>query len=265
MHSHLAGAPTHLVLATLDHERRIAEAEGRYLDAQRCVDLMKSVTVEETNLAQKEVRDTAVQRIAAAEAVDRGRQQMLAFTQVWEHALRQFDAQADEAIASMRARHAREFEEEEELLRTELASQRPHFSRRVIQLRENLERQLQLQQYREADKLKRELTVAEEDERRLFEENLSIRFSARTRDIKRHQQLELIAFRQRVSSGRDELLVQRRADHDTIVQRQANAVAAAEQRTRTTASVATKALQRQLDVISRQRSAKRGAIRVHDM
>ena len=238
------------LVAQLDSERRRHETEGRFLDAQECLDVMRMMTAEQgrqfiAETVQKNIASDAKQGL-----LDDHRKQVFKFTRLWEEALQEFEVKGDKHIADITERQRREFEEFEELIRSDLATrQNPHFSKSVLRGRQELAQLVELKRYKEADAVQRQLESAESMERKHFEEELSLKFASKTKQLKKRYMLELQTTRQKICQERDNLLTQRRSNYETLVQRHMNAVAAFEQRARTGAARDQKAMTRQLDAM----------------
>jgi hypothetical protein len=248
-----AGHPTppNALLVQLDAERRRYVAEGRFREAQDCLDAMRDLSAAQGRriIAEAVARDLASD--AKEQLLDDHRKQTLQFTKLWENSLKDFDIKAEAALEELSTRHRREFEEQEELLRSQIAAKRgnPHFSKHVIRGRAELEQLVELRRYREADILQKQVETLEQGERRKFEEMLSLEFATKTKQLKKKFLLEAQTLKQRIETGRDALLTQRRLDYEVLLQRHMNAVAALEQKGRTDAAKDKRNLSRQLEAL----------------
>lgn len=243
---HLAGASTAALLAAMEQGRQRAVEEGRYLDAQDCLDRIHALTQHEGEAAAARIKGRGELCEEARAVAEANRAKLFEFTKLWETTMNDYDAKAERLLRETQQRHDQRFEEEEELLRSELGTRRPHFSRTVIDLRELLQRKVRLQDYREAEMIKRELEQLEAQEIMFFDEALSAKFAAKTKTLKAKFAAEIAALKQRIRTGREELLSQRRLNYANLVQRHANSVMEAQQKTRTEVAKEQKALERQV-------------------
>ena len=238
-------------LTTLERECHIAEAEGRYQDAQICHDLLHTIALKCANSAKRSIQDRVKKLQPVKQKIAENKSELQVFTKLWEKSMQEFDAKAEDALNELKMRQVREEEDQEQLLRTQLATQQPHFSRRVIDLRNELDKLLVQKHFHEADGIQKDLTHNETLERNKFDKELTNRFQKRMKQVKAAHQLEIAALKKRTSQAREELLGQRREDYKTLVQRHMIQTSTVDKRTREHHRLEHKQLQRQAVVIAR--------------
>ena len=238
-------------LTTLERECHIAEAERRYQDAQICHDLLHTIARKCANSAQRAIQDRVKKLQPVKQKISENQAELQVFTKLWENNMLAFDAKAEEALNELKMRQVREEEDQEHLLRSQLVSLQPHFSRRVIDLRNELDKLLVQKHFHEADGIQKDLSYMETLERNKFDRELTTRFDKRMKQVKAAHQLEIAALKKRTAQARDELLGQRREDYKTLVQRHMIQTAMVDKRTREHHRLEHKQLQRQAVVIAR--------------
>lgn len=238
--------PSHIVLNELDRERQAAEEEGEYLKAHNCLEVMRA-------LAEKCGRSTERQIVSQRnppEVTERSSQYrvaMMEFTQLWEDTFRDYERKAESAILELQAEHQRHLEEAEQLTRSELATKRPHYSRKVISKREELDRLISLRQYKEADRVRRDLVLLEESDEKRFEESLNTTLASKLKVFRQNQEKKMQALKKRISQGREELTLQRREDYGNLLLRHANGIEETHQRHKNAVAVERKTFSKQFE------------------
>lgn len=216
--AHLSTAQT---LSTLERECHVAQLEGRFIDAQICHDLLNQVANNCSDRAQRAVQDKirTLQPVQAKH--EENRAELVQFTKLWEKEMAAYDAKGEAVVAALCEKHQRELHEASQLLESQLAATRPHFSRRVIDLRAELGKLVALKRFREADSINKDLVALERAEGAAFEQSLAKRYRKAIKVSVGAHQRELESLKGRIQGGRDELLRQRRADYQTLLQRHA--------------------------------------------
>lgn len=238
------------LLQQLDERRREHVHAKQYRKAQEVVDAMHAVALHQGRHCQREIRARSARRSGARQGLDdQQRQQCFAFTQLWEDRLQEFDTKAEQLVNDTKRRHNAEYNEMETLMRGELASRKVHFSTRAMRLREALEKLVALKQYKEADVVQSSLSEMEKAETLKHEEMLSKQFASRTRQLKQKFSKELQVIQQRVRAERDTLVVQRRCDYETLLQKHVNAANELEQKEKIHVTSDAKNIQKQIDLL----------------
>lgn len=253
---HLAGQSTGVVLRTLEDERRSAEAEGDFIKAQERVEMMRAFAEYCGKKVGRDIVESAERSAEVAEKSSHYRMLMFEFTKMWEEKFSEYDVKAEEAMLELQSEQQRRFEEVESLTRCELAARRPHYSRKVITKREELERLLTMRHYKEADRVRRDLSVIEEADERKFEESLNVTLAARTKALRRQQETKMDALKMRITQGREELMLQRRTDYFNLLLKHANGIEEAQQSHRQRAATERQYLHRQLSAMMIKSSTK---------
>ena len=238
--------------------------EGRLLEAQRCLDEVRSLARHHGERVARELKAPKSTDFAKRVLQERHRQQMLKFTSLWEGKMSEFERQAHDAKVELRQRRQRENEDLEDVIRESLDQQRPHFSSLVVGTRKELAKLIRNGKYAEAHRLKATLEAMEEKEQTKFHELQSVKFAQQTRALKRRFVTEVSALRMRVENDREQLIGQRQNDHETLMQRQANEIIAFEQRVKTSKAKALRDIDRRIRAIDSGEGVKPVDLRVFD-
>lgn len=226
---HLAGASNAVILRELEADRATAEQSGDLILAQVRNDMLRAFvehTGKETDRALGAARECPPE---IAEKVGQYRTLMFDFTNMWEDTFREYDEKADNAIQSLQREHQQHYEEVESLVRSELATKRLHYSRKVLDKREELDRLISLRHYKEADRIRKDLAPMEEAEESRFEESLNATLVSRIKSVRRSQESKLDALKMRIVQGREDMMLQRRTDYFKLLLKHANGIEEAQQ------------------------------------
>eukprot|EP01006_Ploeotia_vitrea_P058305 TRINITY_DN69156_c0_g1_i1.p1 TRINITY_DN69156_c0_g1~~TRINITY_DN69156_c0_g1_i1.p1 ORF type:complete len:315 (-),score=51.88 TRINITY_DN69156_c0_g1_i1:115-1059(-) len=218
------------VLQNLERRRQQCEMEGRFYEAQECVDQMREFSVKQGKRLAKASREANAQEKQYIQ--EKQRLELLTFTKLWEEKLDEYEQQAKEIVKFVKARQAKDRQEQEEGVRQQLMSKRPRFSKQVLHLRELLERLVSQRKYIEAEEIRKKLKPLELEEVKKFDESLGSTFNKKAKALQTKDRNELNALNQRIQSGRDELKAQRRADFERLLQHHQNVLNELAQRTR---------------------------------
>jgi hypothetical protein len=232
----LAGLAPPDALDRLEQERVAAEYDGRLVDAHDAAELFLCVA--------DSLRAETVKNLVSSngdqlvkETRDKYQHAMFRFTTMWEEKMQDFEAKAKEAVESLQRRHQQRFEEEENVIRNELASKKPRYSVATFRKREEYEVLLHSKHYREADRLHRELMAQERKDEQRIEEGLNHTLAIRTKNLRSQQEKAMESFKQRISTARDGLIAQRRQDYYLLLQKHANESGETSQRERTASAI----------------------------
>jgi len=222
-----------------------AASEGRFADAQHALDQMRMAAAAKGDEIQEQInthRGTKLDQILESQ-----RRQLLEFTRMWENCMEAYEVKSNGAIVALREQHGVMIREQEELLRCELNSRKPHYSRRVLNLRDNMQRLSDAKHYREAEDIQKSLIPMEREELRKFDEQLSVEFAAQSKRWRERCRKEMQALRYKIEIGRQQHREQRRRDYEQMVLKHHNATTETQQRSRTRLSKARNDLQRQIE------------------
>eukprot|EP00759_Apiculatamorpha_spiralis_P039353 PhF_6_TR38155/c0_g1_i2/m.57001 len=186
------GAPT---LEELDRARSRAAAEGRFADAQAALEAIRQAT-ESKGLELEEAvgayRDTKYDTILETQRV-----QLLEFTVSWERVMKEYEQKSMAAIGALRDTHASFLHDQEALLRSELNARPIHYSRRVLNMRDALQRLSTSLHYKEAEEVQKMLLPMEREELRRFDEKLSVEFAAMSKRWRERCRKEMSTLKQK--------------------------------------------------------------------
>eukprot|EP01060_Flectonema_neradi_P017940 TRINITY_DN24770_c0_g1_i1.p1 TRINITY_DN24770_c0_g1~~TRINITY_DN24770_c0_g1_i1.p1 ORF type:complete len:281 (+),score=63.13 TRINITY_DN24770_c0_g1_i1:37-843(+) len=240
-------ARVHELLLDLDEQRQQCEREGKFFMAQECLNKMRDMNLKQGKKVEKLALSVNAQE--KQEITERQRLELLTFTKLWEEKLDEYERQAKEIITHVKNRQNSEYKEQEDIVKIQLMNKRPRFSKTVLQLREELERMVRQKKYLDAEGIKRKLKPLEEEEVKRFDEQLSVSFSKKTQLLKQQYRSEISALKQRIKLGREELLGQRKADFERLLQRHANITKELDQKTRLHVSRTRDYVQRQMQAL----------------
>eukprot|EP01064_Diplonema_japonicum_P005247 TRINITY_DN1353_c0_g1_i1.p1 TRINITY_DN1353_c0_g1~~TRINITY_DN1353_c0_g1_i1.p1 ORF type:complete len:286 (+),score=91.08 TRINITY_DN1353_c0_g1_i1:60-860(+) len=234
-------------LMELDNQRQQCEREGRFRDAQECLNRMRDINLRQGKKVEKMARSVNAQD--KQDITERQRLEMLTFTKMWEEKLEEYERQAKEIITHVKNRQNSEYKEQEDIIKIQLMNKRPRFSKQVLQMREELERMVRQKEYLNAENIKRNLLPVEEEEVKRFDEQLSNTFAKKTELLKKQYRNEINALKQRIKLGREELLAHRKQDFERLLQRHANVSKELDQKTRLHISRTREYVQKQMQAM----------------
>jgi hypothetical protein len=244
------GIPPVNILNQLDRLRAECAVQGRFLEAQHCVDEMRLLAAHQGERTVRELERQSTTDGAKELLREQQRGQVLQFTTLWEERLQDFEGKAEDAIARLKGRHQREYDEREDILREALANQRPHFSNKVVHGRREVARLVAGEQYAIAHRAQAVLEELEAGEAQRFEEMLSTKFARQTKKLKQQCATEVAALKQRVGGERDQLSAQRRENFQTLLTRHMNEATAAQQRARLLLNKKRRVLEKKINSMS---------------
>lgn len=244
----IADKEIHDYLLQLDKLRVECEQRGEFAKAQECMNRMREVNFRQAK------RLEALSRVSNAEnkaqIMDSQRLELLTFTRVWEEKMLEYDQKAASAVATLKQSHMSEYANQEGMLRLQLLNRRPRFSRSVVDLRDQLEKAVQLRKYLEAESLKNKLAELERRELQAFDESLSATFERKAQGLKKQYINELRVVEQKIKTGRDELECQQKADLERLLRSHANALKELDSETKVQIAKTRKVLERQVSVLT---------------
>eukprot|EP01059_Diplonema_ambulator_P003282 TRINITY_DN12968_c0_g1_i1.p1 TRINITY_DN12968_c0_g1~~TRINITY_DN12968_c0_g1_i1.p1 ORF type:complete len:267 (+),score=85.87 TRINITY_DN12968_c0_g1_i1:117-917(+) len=240
-------AKVHEQLVELDIQRQQCEREGRFRDAQECLNRMRDINLRQGKKVERQARSVNAQD--KQDITERQRLEMLTFTKMWEEKLEEYERQAKEIITHVKNRQNSEYKEQEDIIKIQLMNKRPRFSKQVLQMREELERMVRQKEYLNAENIKRNLQPIEEEEVKRFDEQLSNTFAKKTELLKKQYRNEINALKQRIKLGREELLAHRKQDFERLLQRHANVSKELDQKTRLHISRTREYVQKQMQAM----------------
>ena len=235
------------VLLELDAQRQQCEREGRFYEAQECLNKMRDINMQQGKKVERAARSVNAQE--KQDITERQRLELLTFTKLWEEKLEEYERQAKAIITHVKNRQNSEYKEQEDIIKIQLMNKRPRFSKQVLKMREELERMVRQKKYLDAENIKRNLKPLEDEEIKRFDEQLSLSFAKKTQLLKQQYRNEINALKQRIKLGREELLSQRKADFERLLQRHANVSKELDQKTRLHVSRTRDYVQRQMQAL----------------
>lgn len=246
---HLAGASTTTILQELEADRANAERNGDLILAQVRTDMARAFAEYAGKATERSLGSSKEHAPEIVEKVNQYRSLMFEFTNMWEEKFRDYDEKAEDAIHQIQKEHQQHYEEVESLVRSELAAKRMHYSRKVLNKREELERLLALRQYKEADRIRRDLSPMEEAEEFRFEESLNATLVSKIKSVRRSQEAKLEALKMRIVQGREDMMQQRRNDYFKLLLKHANGIEEAQQNVKRHAANERKSFHRHMNAM----------------
>ena len=207
-------------LLQLDALRQQCERQGDFLKAQECVNKMREVNLR--NAKRVELRSYQLNAHEKKNIAEQHKLELLTFSKMWEEKLHEYDQRADLLVHDLKKHHTEEYKSQEGMLKLKLMNRRPRFSKNVMDLRAYLQKLIALRNYVEAEDVKRKLAQLEDAELNSFDDNLAVQFEKKAQSMKGQFVNELNAVLQKIETGREELLAQRRIDFERLVKRHAN-------------------------------------------
>jgi hypothetical protein len=207
-------------LLELDALRQQCERQGDFLKAQECVNKMREVNLR--NAKRVELRSHQLNAVEKRQIAEQHKLELLTFSKMWEEKLHEYDQRASLLVHDMKKHHTEEYKSQEGMLKLQLMNKRPRFSKNIMDLRAFLQKLIALRNYIEAEDVKRKLAQLEEAELHMFDDNLAVQFEKKAQAMKGQFVNEINAVMQKIETGREELLAQRRIDFDRLVKRHAN-------------------------------------------
>jgi hypothetical protein len=153
---------------------------------------------------------------------DQHKLELLTFSKMWEEKLQEYEQRAELLVHDMKKHHNEEYKSQESMLKLRLMNKRPRFSKNVMDLRAFLQKLIGMRSYVEAEDVKRKLAQLEAAELNMFDDNLAVQFEKKAQSMKTQFVNEISAVMQKIETGREELLAQRRVDFERLVKRHAN-------------------------------------------
>lgn len=209
-------------LLQLDMLRQECERTGNFLKAQECVNRMREVNLryaKKIDLRSKQVNVTTKYRVSEEHKLE-----LLTFTRMWEEKLREYDQKAELIVHDIKRSHTQDYRNQEAELRLHIMNQRPRFSKKVMEVRDLLEKYVLQRRYVEAEALKQTLIKLEQEELVSFDDKLAVQFEKKSQGLKQQYVVELRAAEQKIALGREELLHQRQLDFDRLLKRHTKVV-----------------------------------------
>lgn len=206
----------------LDMLRQECERTGNFLKAQECVNRMREVNLryaKKIDLRSKQSNVTTKHQISEDHKLE-----LLTFTRMWEEKLREYDQKGDLIVHDIKKTHMEDYRNQEAELRLQIMNQRPRFSKKVMEVRDLLEKYVLQRRYVEAEGLKQMLIKLEQDELVAFDDKLAVQFEKRSHTMKQQYVVELRAAEQKIALGREELLHQRQLDFERLLKRHSKVV-----------------------------------------
>jgi hypothetical protein len=204
-------------LMQLDMLRQECERSGNFLKAQECVNRMREVNLryaKKIDIRSKQANVTTKHRVSEEHKLE-----LLTFTRMWEEKLREYDQKADLIVQDIKQSHMQDYRNQEAELRLQIMNQRPRFSKKVMDVRDTLEKYVLQRRYVEAEALKQTLIKLEQDELVSFDDKLAVQFEKKSHAFKQQYVVELRAAEQKITLGREELLHQRQLDFERLIKR----------------------------------------------
>jgi hypothetical protein len=246
---HLVGASNGVILRELEADRATAEQEGDLILAQVRTDMLRAFVEHTGKETERALGSSREHPPEITEKVNQYRTLMFDFTNMWEETFSDYDEKAENAIQGLQREHQQHYEEVESLVRSELAAKRLHYSRKVLNKREELERLIALRHYKEADRIRKDLVPMEEAEESRFEESLNATLVSRIKTVRRSQEAKLEALKMRIVQGREDMMIQRRNDYFKLLLKHANGIEDAQQTAKRHAANERKTFSRQVNAM----------------
>lgn len=220
----------HDYILQLDQLRDHCERTGDFVKAQECINRMRDVNLRHAK--RIEVLSHQANVDAKSRLAEEHRLELLTFSRMWEEKLAEFGHHAQSVLNEVKMRHVQDYTQQEGILKVQLMNRRPHFSRAVIELRNQLERTIAQRKYLEAEEIKKKLAQQEQMELASFDDSLAVTFEKKTVALKSQYINELRAVEQKVKVGREELLTQRKIDFERLLARHSNIIKDLDQETK---------------------------------
>jgi hypothetical protein len=209
-------------LMQLDMLRQECERTGNFLKAQECVNRMREVNLryaKKIDLRSKQSNVTTKHQVSEDHKFE-----LLTFTRMWEEKIREYDQKGEMIVHDIKRAHMEDYRNQEAELRLQIMNQRPRFSKKVMEVRDLLEKYVLQRRYVEAEGLKQMLLKLEQDELVAFDDKLAIQFEKKSHTMKQQYVVELRAAEQKIALGREELLHQRQLDFERLLKRHSKVV-----------------------------------------
>ncbi|RNF06302.1 trichoplein, keratin filament binding protein [Trypanosoma rangeli] len=214
-------------LMQLDALRLECERRGLFRRAQACLDRMREVNLRYVKKVEMEVRKVNVGW--KKQMMEDNRLELLTFHDMWETKLKDYDEKARRLRRELERQHATEMQSQEELIRLELMERRPRPSKALVELRDDLKKYVHQRMYMDAERAQKTIADREAHELQEFEAYIERKFQDRVRAVSERLQLGQVAVEKRLAMNREELLIQRRNDFETLLRKHYVALHAQEQ------------------------------------
>lgn len=138
---------------TLEIQRASLEDEGRYIEAQACVDLLRELNLIEGKKIEQQMK--ILQDRQRIRVEQRQTMEVEAFDAVWTNKLEDYENQSKDILITTLERQNWEKKEAEQQIRTQLLMKKPKFSKQILAMRNTLEKLVKQRLYFDADRLRR--------------------------------------------------------------------------------------------------------------
>jgi hypothetical protein len=211
----------YLKLEELEERQKEFEEQGLYLEAQQIMNQIKELNlVEGKKLEQQYHRN---KRRSQQELQQRHIIEQQAFEEIWAGKLEEYDKQAKDIILSTLDRQKWEKTETEQHLRNQLLTQKPKFSKDLLNSKVQMEKLVKQKMYTDAEDIRKTLRNRELQEIRIFEQSQEAKVQHKMKVVTQKHVQEIEALKQRIQKGKSELSAQKRLDKQRLDQQHQNA------------------------------------------
>eukprot|EP01028_Stygiella_incarcerata_P000797 TRINITY_DN1123_c0_g1_i1.p1 TRINITY_DN1123_c0_g1~~TRINITY_DN1123_c0_g1_i1.p1 ORF type:complete len:401 (-),score=149.79 TRINITY_DN1123_c0_g1_i1:417-1619(-) len=192
------------------------EADGRYIDAQEMMTRLKEIRIQMGRERHKQVMlsyefDKMCLEEQKKESLDNLRRE-------WDAKLEDYTAQARQILEATKERHKVEYDHHSSLWTEKLLNKTTRYSGRLLSMKKSLEILVREKDYVQAQSLKKKINIMKKEEEERYEEDMRQRYEKKMVALVAKQRNELKALKQRLDVGRDDLVRQRKAEIDRLVQ-----------------------------------------------
>lgn len=206
-------------LQILEEHRKNCERQGKYVEAEIAKNRLEELKLHEENRKREAMRSRQIaERLGVEEA------HMLEFQQfniVWDKKMQDYEERAAILEDEMKARHAQELANFQKHM-IESISNKPKFSKELLNLRRVQETLAKAKDYKEAHRIKMRADQLEAWELEKLRNSTQQGMYAKEAQFRRRQTNELLALQKRIQSGRDEQKKLRQRDLECLLQRYQN-------------------------------------------
>ena len=206
-------------LQILEEHRKNCEKQGKYVEAEIAKNRLEELKLHEENRRREAMRSRQIaERLGVEEA------HMLEFQQfniVWDKKMAEYETHANNLVETMKRRHAEELANFQKFM-IEKISNKPKFSKELLNLRRIQETLARQKDYKEAHRIKLRADQLEAWELEKLRNTTQQGMYSKEAQFRRRQANELLALNKRIQTGRDEQKKQRQQDLERLLQRYQN-------------------------------------------
>ena len=206
-------------LQILEEHRKNCERQGKYVEAEIAKNRLEELKLHEENRRREAMRSRQIaERLGVEEA------HMLEFQQfniVWDKKMQDYEERAAMLEEETKARHAQELANFQKHM-IESISNKPKFSKELLNLRRVQETLAKAKDYKEAHRIKMRADQLEAWELEKLRNSTQQGMYSKEAQFRRRQTNELLALQKRIQAGRDEQKKLRQRDLECLLQRYQN-------------------------------------------